>query len=256
MSQESTIKAAQAAALARWQTPFPGFASGHDPRTSDNALLCLMYGGLAHAADHDWLNAGRRLIDKTYIEMLWQVQALDNMRTCRPEQISAALDNFIQGTLSQHWDILPALDTAAKHELAAAWVAEIAQGCFGSLHSEPAASRLLFYLCPMLPVFNLSRGHLLALEQLGYGCVNDSYAAYADSADPAYRHLAPLLRATPPPVPGFGNPAQQALVARLLNDSDWWPRRVFDELMHQTIGACDATGQRLFACDDAGQLVS
>jgi len=91
MPQDLPIKAAHAVALARWETPFPGFASGHDPRTSDNALLTLLYGGLVHAADHDWLNAGRRLIDKTYIDMLWHVQDLTNMRAIRPEQIAAAL---------------------------------------------------------------------------------------------------------------------------------------------------------------------
>lgn len=255
MTHESAIKASQASALARWQTPFPGFASGHDPRTSDNALLTLLYGGLAHASDHDWLNAGRRLIDKTYVEMLWQVQALGEMRTCRPEQVSAALDNFIQGTLRDHWDALPALDPAARQELAGTWVTEIAKTCFGSLHSELAASRLLFYLCPFLPVFNLSRGHLLALEQLGQPCTDDSYAGYARSANAAYRVLAPELDPLPRPTPGFGDPAQRALIRRLLKESDWWPRRLFDGMMRAAVAGSDEAGQRMFACDDAGRLV-
>lgn len=179
------IKAAHSVALARWQTTFPEFASGHDSRTSDNALLTSLYGGLAHAADHEWLNAGRRLIDKTYIEMLWHVQGLGSMRACRPEQISASLDNFIQGMLRRQWRDLSILSPAAQDKLTVAWVREIARTCFGSLHSELAASRLLLYLCPMLPVFNLSRGHLLALEQLGHNCADCSYTAYAQSATAA-----------------------------------------------------------------------
>ncbi len=59
------IDTAYSVALTRWQTPFSGFTSGHDNRTSDKALLTLVYGGLEHAANHEWLNAGRRLIDRT-----------------------------------------------------------------------------------------------------------------------------------------------------------------------------------------------
>ena len=194
-AEDKHIKAAHAAALTRWQTPFPGFASGQDPRTSDNALLALLYGGLKHAADHEWLNAGRRLIDKTYVEMLWQVQGLENMRTCRPEQVSAALDNFIQGTVCKQWDALPILSPIEREELTNTWVHGMAKSCFGSLVSELAASRVLFYLCPTLPVFNLSRGHLITLEQLGYRSADNSYASYArscllytsDAADDRYK---------------------------------------------------------------------
>lgn len=254
MIQKLAIENAHAAALARWQTPFPGFASGHDPRSSDNALLALLYGGLVHAAGHEWLNAGRRLIDRTYIEILWQVQALTKLRTCRPEQVSAALDNFIQGSLSQHWDSLPTLDPVTKRELAEAWVDRIATTCFGSLRSEAAASRLLFYLCPMLPVFNLSRGHLLALEQLGHAVADDSYASYARSAQAAFRELAPMLGSIPAPASDHGTPAQQTLIRDLLDDSDWWSRRLFDELMRQGVTGIGDAAHQLFACDDAGGL--
>jgi hypothetical protein len=255
MIQDLPIDAAHAAALARWQAPFPGFTSGHDPRTSDNALLALLYGGLANAADHEWLNAGRRLIDKTYIDMLWHVQALTDMRTCRPEQIAAALDSFVLGTVSSHWVGLTSLASREKEILAIHWVEEVARTCFGSLHSEPAASRLLFYLCPMLPVFNLSRGHLHALDELGHGCANDSYAAYALSANAAYRRLMPSLSCFSRPSTAFGNPVEQALIQRLLQESDWWPRRIFDALLLEMIGSPRVGDRSLFACDDSGQMM-
>ncbi|MGB5773457.1 MAG: hypothetical protein WBP89_02180, partial [Sedimenticolaceae bacterium] len=187
MSEISALDQACSAALRRWQGPWSGFTSGRDPRSSDNALLVLMYGGLIHAARHEWLNAGRRLIDKTYIDILWHVQHLTTLRTCRPEQIAAALDNFIRDQIEPVWDGLADLNATDQAELASRWVADMAQQCFGSLHSQPAASRLLFFLCPMLPLFNLSRGHLLALQRLGHTAQGEGYHAYAAAAEHAYR---------------------------------------------------------------------
>lgn len=253
MAPENAIVRAHTAALQRWSTPFAGFTSGHDPRTSDNALLIITYGGLVHAADHAWQNAGRRLIDKTYIDILWHVQGLSTIRTCRAEQIAAALDNFIRDQVAAVWDDLPALNDTERADLGARWVEEIAQRCFGSLTSELAASRLLFFLCPMLALFNLSRGHLLGLEHLAHCPADDGYRAFASAARSAYQDLVPALRALPRPIPTYGDPAQQALIEKVLNASDWWERRVFDELLRQ-IAAEAGVSQPAFGCDDAGQL--
>ena len=87
MCTNIALEAAHARALDRWARPFPGFTSGHDPRTSDQGLLTCLYGSLEHAARHEWLNAGRRLIDKTYLGMLWHVQDLTDLRGVRAEQI-------------------------------------------------------------------------------------------------------------------------------------------------------------------------
>ncbi|MGB5466837.1 MAG: hypothetical protein WBM84_12215 [Sedimenticolaceae bacterium] len=255
MSEISALDQACSAALRRWQGPWSGFTSGRDPRSSDNALLVLMYGGLIHAARHEWLNAGRRLIDKTYIDILWHVQHLTTLRTCRPEQIAAALDNFIRDQIEPVWDGLADLNATDQAELASRWVADMAQQCFGSLHSQPAASRLLFFLCPMLPLFNLSRGHLLALQRLGHTAQGEGYHAYAAAAEHAYRARSKALRALPGPAPVFGDAAQRRLIQQLLDDSDWWERRVFDAMLRQTAQAAGVE-ERLFACDDAGQLVT
>ena len=182
MSDRPALDQACSAALLRWQAPWTGFASGRDPRSSDNALLVLTYGGLVHAAQHEWLNAGRRLIDKTYIDMLWHVQDLTHMRTCRPEQIAAALDAVIDDTIRPLWPSLADLSDEQRFATATAWVEQMAARCFGSLHSEVAASRLMFYLLPMLPVFNLSRGHQLALARIGHDPADTSYASYAQAA--------------------------------------------------------------------------
>ena len=255
MSERSALDQACSGALRRWQAPWPGFTSGRDLRSSDNALLVHVYGGLVHAAGHEWLNAGRRLIDKTYIDILWHVQHLTTLQTCRPEQIAAALDEFIRDDIEPVWDGLADLDATHQAELASRWVADMAQRCFGSLHSEPAASRLLFFLCPILPLFNLSRGHLLALQQLGHSAQGEDFRAYATAADRAYRELSSSLRALPRPAPAFGDTGHRRLTQQLLDDSDWWQRRVFDELLRQTAQAAGVE-QRLFACDDAGQLLT
>jgi hypothetical protein len=254
MPDRTALDQACAAALRRWQTPSSEFASGRDPRSSDNALLVLTYGGLVHAAQHEWLNAGRRLIDKTYIDILWHVQHLTALRTCRPEQIAAALDNFIRDRIAPLWDGLADRDASHKAELAGRWVAEMAQQCCGSLHSEPAASRLLFFLCPMLPLYNFSRGHRVALELLGHPVLGDGYHAYAATADRAYREMSEALHTLPRPAPLFGDPAQRRLIQQMLDDGDWWQRRVFDALLLLTAQTAGVE-ERRFGCDDAGQLL-
>ena len=108
------IQAAVQSANNRWQSPFPGFTSGSDIRTSDNALLVHLYGGLEHAANNDWLNAGRRLIDKTYVDMLWHVQNLLPLRACKPESVAASLDTFITEEIKPAWPGLYQLDEAGN----------------------------------------------------------------------------------------------------------------------------------------------
>lgn len=253
MIPREALHAAHADALIRWQAPFAGFTSGHDPRTTDNALLVLMYGGLEQAARHAWQNAGRRLIDKTYVDILWHVQQLTQMRTCPPERIAAALDDFIRETVAPAWEGHADMGSTGKADLAIRWVEDLAHCGFGSLHSELAASRLLFFLCPMLPVFNMSRGHLLALERFGYGVTDGRYRTFAATAGHAYRQWLPLLRTLPRPTPLFGDPAQQAVTQGLLDQSEWWERRVFDAIVQQAAAEGGVPVQS-FGCDDAGRL--
>ncbi|MCP3869620.1 MAG: hypothetical protein GY703_16315 [Gammaproteobacteria bacterium] len=245
------IDTAHTAALVRWQEPFSGFASGQDPRTSDQTLRGLMYGGLEHAARYGWLNAGRRLIDKTYIDMLWHVQGLTNMRAVRPEQVSAALDGLIQETVRTVWHELAGLGNEEKVDLAACWVGLFAQQGFGTLYSKAAASRLLFFLLPMLQLFNLSRGHLMVLDKLGCPSSGDDYQSYAESAGRAYLDVYDSLRMLPRPTPVLSDSAQQQLIQQLLNDSDWWERRVFEQYLH-CIADDAGIEKRLFACAEDG----
>lgn len=255
MRRNSPIDPAHAAALARWNQPFPGFTSGRDPRTSDQALLTLLYGGLEHAARYDWQNAGRCLIDKTYVDMLWHVQGLTNMRVTGPGQISAALDGFIVATVRPRWQDLTQLSPDEGMEIATAWVEQMAAQCFGSVYSELAASRLMSFLFPMLPVFNFSGGHLLALERLGHTAAIKGYRGFAQAAAVAYREAFPVLRRLTIPPVSFSDPQRGPLIKHLLADTDWWPRRVFDAYLRKLVHNDKKGAQDPFGCDDEGQPI-
>lgn len=248
------IQLAQDAAILRWQKSYRGFTSGFDKRTSDNALLVQLYGGLNHAANHEWLNAGRRLIDKTYINMLLHVQSLLPMSVCDPERISAALDNFILEHIRPVWFTLSALNDSEKQALADSLVQQAATTLFGSLQSEVAASRLLFMLCPMLPVYNLSLGNQLALETLGFTVADNSYRSFVQCCNACSKSVTPLIESQPLPQPTFGTDTEQALISLLLNDHDWWIRRVFDALLQQTATQAYPDHSSLFSCTEKGQL--
>ena len=256
MSPNNEFDAAHATALSRWDRPFPGFTSGHDRRTSDRGMVILLYGGLEHAARHEWLNAGRRLIDKTYVDMLWHVQGLTKVRTSRPEQIAASLDRFIVDTVRPGWTDLPGLSDDERLETSIAWVEQMAGQCFGSMHSEVAASRMLFFLVPMLPLFNFSRGHQLALAKLGHAPDTDDYRGYAKAANSAYRTILARLRRLPLPDATAENDQNRELIDNVLQRSDWWTRRVFDAYLRELPELDDDAHERLFACDDGGKLTT
>jgi hypothetical protein len=227
MFQESLIENAYAAALQRWESPFSGFAAGWDKRSSDNALLNLFYGGLVHVAHYDWLNAGRRLIDKTYVDILWHVQDLLDLKARTPEQIAAALDGFISGTLKEMWESLAPDNREDSLELARKLVKQLAGEGFGSVYSEQAASRLLYFLVPMLPIYNLCPTNVEALKSHGYQSDSDDYGGFADISEQAFQQLRPRLQHYAPPKPVFGSESNRELVERLLGETDWWHRRLF-----------------------------
>ena len=250
MFSPTHLETARAAALSRWGQPYAGFASGHDRRTSDQGLLTLLYGGLEHAANYHWLNAGRRLIDKTYIDMLWHVQGLTDLRSVRPEQIAAALDPFIIDVIRPAWRDLPYLADSERLEISISWVEQMAGRCFGSVYSEAAASRLLFFLAPMLPVFNQSRGHHMALDKVGHRPADQGYQAFAQAAGAAYRDLLPRLLDHPSPDPSIPDPRQGELLNRLLEQTDWWTRRVFDEYLGECVRSDSTDVAELFGSND------
>ena len=212
--------------------------------------MTLLYGGLEHAANYNWLNAGRRLIDKTYIDMLWHVQGLTDLRSVRPEQIAAALDPFIIDVIRPAWLDLPHLTDSERLEISISWVEQMAGRCFGSVYSEAASSRLLFFLAPMLPVFNQSRGHHMALDKIGHRPCNHGHRAFAQAAWSAYQEFLPSLADLPPPAPAATDPQHRMLISNLLSRTDWWARRVFDHWLREYIRSNDVEASERFGAKD------
>lgn len=188
-----------------WQQPHPAFASGTDPRSSDNALLLLFYGSLAKAAGCGWQNAGRTLVDKTYLRILKERSGLD-FQGLSVDELAGRLDGFIRRELIPRWALLGEPQGAAAQALAGQLLELASQALFDSPRAQASASHLLFYLCPQLPLLPWHAhgdedwlGGLARLSQL------------------------PVL---PRPQQFAGDAYQQALIRQLIEGSDWWRRRV------------------------------
>ncbi|WP_156948453.1 hypothetical protein [Marinobacterium jannaschii] len=206
-------------ALARWQQPHPDFASGHDMRSSENGLLNLFYGSLEHAARYQWLNAGRTLVDKTYLRILWSSCDMAPVATTY-DQLASNLDSFIRDRISAHWEQLDELDHDQRHQLAIELVEQAAIAVFPGNPNWRAASMLLFFLCPQLPVFawhhELQSPQSDSQEPAGYA----GYHAYCRQ-----RLAQKLPHSATPPAAVQGDERQCKLIDRLLSRGDWWQRR-------------------------------
>ncbi len=137
--------------LTCWQQPNPKFATGFDKRSSDRGLLEIIYGCYCHAQRNQWQNAGRALIDKTYLKILWHCycelspepdytllsQRLDNLlRTDFPKQLET-----VQRSSSDD-ELLSLIESTA-----------IQLGLSDQAHN---VSWLLFFLCPQLDIIPFS----------------------------------------------------------------------------------------------------
>lgn len=206
------LQDAETSAFHKWSSPSKHFTSGFDPRSSDNALLALMSGGLSHAQQNDWLNAGRRLIDKTYVQILFVTQGLANIPFINAEITATALDNFIRDHIAPKWSLIT--DTQAdKNETALQLVNMASNTLFESLESEIAASHLLFFLCPTLPIVPISH--------------EGEYSSYSQSSLQDMNSHQTYLNGLEIPKAEFGNPDEINLVNSILNETNWWQRNIF-----------------------------
>lgn len=207
------LEEAHARALNKWSAPNKRFTSGFDPRSSDNALLALMSGGLSNAQQNDWLNAGRRLIDKTYVQILFVTQGLTAIPFINAELTAASLDNFIRDHIAPKWVTIHDAQGINRNEMATELIHIASRNLFGSLESENAASHLLFYLCPTMPVFPLSG--------------DKAYSSHHDMCLQAVNSHKPFLDTLPIPQASFGESDEINRIDLVLNETDWWQRNVF-----------------------------
>lgn len=206
-----------------WSQPSPNVGSGHDARSSENGLLTIMYGSLEHAARFDWLNAGRTLVDKTYISILWQAADLPPTGV-EPTRKASNLDAFVRTELEPLWDNFHDLDHTEKQALTLRLVEQCANDVFGSGYQEEAASWLLFYLCPQLPVFPLNDALRAILADKAEKSVLNSYADYHQACRAEFTRLLPHIHSTAPAAQ-YGTDREKQAINQMLRSSDWWQRR-------------------------------
>jgi hypothetical protein len=184
-----------AMATHRWSEPSPYFSSGQDQRSSDNAILAALYGGLYKSTLHNFQNAGRVLLDRTDLRILFESYRYE--LPVRPlDQVSRHLDTFVRKQVFPLWGRLHLVNT--KHEASAAkWSEIMAAECFGDSSYRQQARCLLFFLCPMLPIV------------LGQGDLNDLIGA---------PKKLPLVQSSDEVI--------RAELQRILESTDWWSRRI------------------------------
>lgn len=214
-------QAPHTALLHYWQQPHPDFTSGKDARSSENALLVLMYGGLEKAARYGWLNAGRTLVDKTYLRILWMTQQLAPTGVSFDE-LASRLDGFIRRELQPRWDNLDGLEHDSRHELAQALVEQLQAQVFQSTDQLESATTVLFFLCPQLPVFIYTKAP---------GAQTEPATDYPRWHQSCRQRLIPLLprACSSTPSAHYGTAQEQQLITRLLSQTDWWPRRLLSQ---------------------------
>jgi len=206
-----------------WSTPSPHWGTGIDPRSSENGLFTLFYGTLARCSQYDWLNAGRTLIDKTYLTILSKSCQL-SMLGIEPTELASRLDAFIRTTLIPLWDELDELDHEERHLKAVAMVQEMNEMLFaGHKDGEEMSSHILYYLCPQLPVFPLDSNALQVLAQRSQNAI-EGYDNFHQVCRSEFAQLLPQLDHTKPTAE-YGDDKARALVQRRLSHGDWWQRR-------------------------------
>lgn len=206
-----------------WTQPSPLVGSGFDSRSSDNALLTILYGSIEHAAQYNWTNAGRTLVDKTYLHILWQAKALPTLGMSQHE-IAPLVEDFVRQQLQPLWLELNQLHHAPQGqratELASLLVTTASQCLFGSNDQESSASWLLFYLCPQLPIFPLNSSLFTATDdQIG--------------SENCKKRLTKNSSEFPLPVASYGRKKEQLMIDKLLMESDWWQRYCLIQQLQQ-----------------------
>lgn len=212
-----------------WCTASSKVGTGFDSRSSNNGLLTIMYGSLERAHHFNWLNAGRTLVDKTYIHILWQAKQLSSFGLTHHD-IATQLELFIRAHLQPRWSEIKHLTPDEADQLAIDLIRLAASKLFGSCYQEEPASWLLYYLCPQLPIFPLSECFQKAITQryaIKQVCdVPHDYEGYHRACQALYNELKPQTDCGYPTA-SYGNNKEQVMIEHLLRNSDWWSRHCF-----------------------------
>ncbi|WP_417228262.1 hypothetical protein [Amphritea sp.] len=212
--------------IEEWHQPSPRVGSGHDARSSSNGLLSIFYGSLEHAAHYQWLNAGRTLVDKTYLNILWQAAELAH-NGYDFTNMASNLDAFVRAQLEPIWYELDLLSHEEKQQQAIKLIQQAAAEVFGSGYHEQHAAWLLFYLCPQLPVFPFNAALQTRIStRLHQPQSATNYLEYQQQCRQLYSRMLPLIQDFNASVE-YGNEQERKTVSKVLRGSDWWQRYCF-----------------------------
>ena len=204
-----------AGVVTRWCEPSADFSHGLDPRSSDCGLLLGLYGGLVKAARHNWQNAGRVLVDRTDIRILFDSYRID-LPTKPLDQCCRDLDLFVRESIFPNWEEKHGLAAAPKNDIGREggraehvdhWVDFIAEHIFGGDEYCYHAQVLLFFLCPSMPFCPLS--------------ATSEYSTDVDFSSLALTIPDPVLAF----VDGLGD-WESGVARHVLYRTDWWARRL------------------------------
>ncbi|MEH6467385.1 MAG: hypothetical protein V7722_07105 [Porticoccus sp.] len=212
--------------VSEWLQPNKKVGGGHDARSSINGMLSIFYGSLERASQCGWLNAGRTLVDKTYIDILWQAAKLPTLGTTS-QHIASDLDTYMRKELQPIWPEIEHLNHQQKQQQAYELITVAADNVFGSGYQEECASWLLYYLCPQLPVFPFNEQLNAALtERLHLSELAENYQQYSQRCCDLYSRMLPKIDAIKPKAE-YGDKRDINTIDQLMRASDWWQRHCF-----------------------------
>lgn len=212
--------------LLEWSQPSQDVGGGHDARSSLNGLLAIFYGSVEKSSQFNWLNGGRTLVDKTYLDILLKAVQLPNLGVS--SQIMASeLDRFVRAELEPIWHEIEHFNHQQKQQCASELIKIAADNIFGSGYQEEYASWLLFYLCPQLPIFPFNKELNKALTlRLHQEKPAEDYEQYSQRCCELYSRMLPKLDVEKPKAE-YGDKRDLQSVDAIMRGSDWWQRQVF-----------------------------
>lgn len=211
-----------------WLHPNTLVGTGDDKRSSEDGLLTIFYGTMANAAQLQWNLSTSTIIDGAYLKILWQAINLEPL-TSTDQDIAAALQVFILTEIEPLWEEFDMMSHDEKHEQAIRLIKLASVRLFGTEKQERAASWLLYYLLPQLPIFPMNKALCIAVTKLQHQEKALSYVDYHATCRNQLSRLLPYIHSgSPTPAKSaFGTKEERKFVDDALKNGNWWQRCCF-----------------------------
>ena len=197
-------------ALQAWQQP----ACNKNNRSSGNGLLCALYVKIEQAARNNWQD-NSALILPADAGLFLQSCKLNDIHLSDSD-LSLRICIFTQDHLQEDWSEYDHMSHQQRQDLTLKLINTAAESIFGNDTEVNAASQLLFYLCPQLPVFPASKTLRSAAD------FKEDYLNQKQS----FTLALPDLELTAPEI-NYGEPHEQLIIEEMLAANNWWQRYLF-----------------------------